>query len=121
MDAEKENSRQIRNLLERCRHAKEEMQALQKQLLHAQPANAQAYRDALQMHHQEIGNGLALLEDLITAIQNPRSRTIMRYFYLLGWSDAQIGAEMELTEEWVRKKRYAAVRRLEREWKNALA
>lgn len=116
---------QVRNLLTRCRHAQEEMRGLSRQMqyMHAQKGmqNTQAYHQILQAHEQDTINQLALLEDMIATLANARTRTVMRYFYTMGWSDAQISEEMELTEEWVRKKRYAAIRELEKEWKDALA
>ena len=81
----------------------------------------EAYQRALETHRQDVANRLALLEDMISTLQNARSRTVMRYYYTMGWGDAQIAMEMNLTEEWVRKKRYAAIRELEKEWRNALA
>ncbi len=43
-----------------------------------------------------------------------RERTVLRYYYAQGLSDAEIAEKMGLTDEWARKKRYAALRRLER-------
>jgi len=115
----------IRDLLTRCRHAQEEMLALKRQASHMGAQGAQkemeAYQRALETHRQDVANRLALLEDMISTLQNARSRTVMRYYYTMGWGDAQIAMEMNLTEEWVRKKRYAAIRELEKEWRNALA
>lgn len=115
----------VRDLLARCRHAREEMLALKRQASHIGAQSGQketeAYQRALETRHQEMINRLALLEDMISTLQNPRSRTVMRYYYTIGWSDAQIAVEMDLTEEWVRKKRYAAIRELEKDWQNALA
>ena len=85
------------------------------------PKEMEAYQRALETHRQDMLSRLALLEDMISTLKNARSRTVMRYFYTMGWDDAKIAREMSLTEEWVRKKRYAAIRELENEWMNALA
>jgi len=115
----------VRDLLVSCRHSPEEMLALTRQTSRIREQNGQkdpgAYHRALENHRQEMVGRLALLEDMISTLKNARSRTIMRYYYTMGWGDAQIAIEMDLTEEWVRKKRYAAIRELEREWKYALA
>ena len=115
----------VRGLLSCCRHAREEMLALARQTSHIGANGGQndsgAYQRALESHRQDMVDRLALLEDMISTLQNARSRTVMRYYYTMGWSDAQIAMEMGLTEEWVRKKRYAAIHELEKEWKNGLA
>ena len=117
----------IRDLLACCRHAREEMLALTRQTsyISGRAAGDQeetgTYHHALEAHRQDMVGRLALLEDMISTLRNARSRTAMRYYYTMGWGDAQIATEMGLTEEWVRKKRYAAIRELEKEWENALA
>lgn len=109
---------EIRNFLSRCRHAREELRALRRQMERlgeqAEMQNAQRYRRLLEAREREAVQDLAELEAMIGGLQDPRSRTVMRYYYTMGWNDTQIGEEMDITDEWVRKKRYAAVRSLER-------
>ncbi len=108
----------IRTLLARCRHAQEEIKALHRQIdrLNTQDElrSAQHYRTLLESREREVASDLAELEELIGSLTDTRSRTVMRYYYTMGMNDTQIGEEMELTDEWVRKKRYAAVRGMER-------
>jgi|GEM_PF-2709861 hypothetical protein len=108
----------IRALLVRCRHSPEELKALRRQLGRLDGESAKNhmvhYRELLTRREKDAENDLASLEELIGGLRDTRTRTVMRYYYAMGFSDTQIGEEMDITDEWVRKKRYAAVRLLER-------
>ncbi len=107
----------VRLLLSQCRHAREELAALRREmaLLGWEGADrADGGRTALRQRERAAVERLACLEEMIGSLPDPRARTVMRYGYVLGWPDSRIGEEMALSEEWVRKKRYAAVRAMER-------
>ncbi len=116
---------EIRPLLSRCRQAPEELKALRRQLERlSQGRECQGdsrYRKLLEKREREALLDLARLEEYIGLLHDRRARTVMRYYYLMGWSDTQIGEELGITDEWARKKRYAAVRRLERKGENHIA
>lgn len=108
----------IRALLLRCRFAREEIGALRRQIdrmdAEDELRSAGRYKAQLERREQEAVDDLAALENIIAHTPNARGRTVMRYFYLMGLSDVEIGEQMELSEEWVRKKRYSIIRALER-------
>ncbi|MDR0898098.1 MAG: hypothetical protein LBN04_09600 [Oscillospiraceae bacterium] len=106
-----------RILLERCRHAQEELRALKRQLAFVNkqedPAGVRRYREMLQRRYLEMDEDLTRAEELIRTLSDSRTRTILRYYYTLSWTDMKISEELGLTDEWTRKKRYAALRLLE--------
>ncbi|HIQ62393.1 MAG: sigma factor-like helix-turn-helix DNA-binding protein [Christensenellales bacterium] len=107
---------EVRRLLTRNRELWTELGALNAQLrlLQANLPDAQGYRQALERRRREATEDLMRMESRIGLLADARERTVLRYYYAQGLSDAEIAEKMGLTDEWARKKRYAALRRLER-------
>jgi DNA-directed RNA polymerase specialized sigma subunit len=103
--------------MERCRHAQEELRALKRQLNFVNKQDDEAgvrrYREMLNQRYREMDADLTRAEELIRTLGDCRTRTILRYYYTLSWTDMKISEELGITDEWTRKKRYAALKELE--------
>ncbi len=113
----------MRGALLQSRFAREEIEALRRQIDRYErqnsPGFAARYREQLEQREREAFREMAAVDDLIASFGEVRGRTILRYYFQLGMSDAQIGEKMSLSDEWVRKRRYAVIRALERAADNA--
>lgn len=71
----------------------------------------------LEKQRDRIEATLAAANALVNSLADGRARSILRYYYLVGWNDDRIADEMGISRTWVCKKRVAAVRFLEKKYR----
>lgn len=108
---------EIRKLLKRCRYGREEIAAIRKQIefveIGAYGGKECSYYEHLKENELQAMLDISDLEALLPKILDPRNRAIIRYYYIVGIPERVIGEILGITQEWVRKRRYATIKELE--------
>lgn len=129
-----------REILEFCRNAVDEISAIEHQLDRLRgiggpralgavsmesmsrtnnPEAARLQREdflctELEKQRDKIEVILAMANALVNSLSDGRARSILRYYYLVGWSDDRIAEAMSISRTWVCTKRVEALLCLER-------
>jgi DNA-directed RNA polymerase specialized sigma24 family protein len=104
----------VRGLLVRCRSANAEQRALKRQMEYAMGDGGTValakYAERLRGLREQLDNDLDRAEAIISKLANARDRIILRYYYLLGWSDQRIADELYISVDHARHTRAQVVR-----------
>lgn len=71
------------------------------------------WEEALEKRKQHLSQLLQQMETMLKALDDGRARTIVRYYYGVGWTDEKIAEELETSREVITRQRNAAVNYLE--------
>ena len=71
------------------------------------------WEEALERKKRQLGELLLEMETLLKQLHDGRARTIIRYYYGVGWTDEKIAEEMDTSREVITRQRNAAVDYLE--------
>lgn len=71
------------------------------------------WEEALEERKRQLSEMLLRMEELLLGLRDGRARTIIRYYYGVGWTDEKIADELETSREVITRQRNAAVNYLE--------
>lgn len=67
------------------------------------------WEEALERKKSRLAEMLAEMEEMLETLRDGRARTIIRYYYGVGWTDEKIAEELETSREVITRQRNAAV------------